>query len=87
MHLLGILDSSSQSNIFTDETWEGLILEFCNYTTVKFEETAHRTTLSSDTRCKCEGFSKPPLDLITFQKDSLIAVVVLLKGKIHIKIN
>lgn len=66
MHLLGILDSSSQSNVFTDETWEGLIWGFYNYPTVKFEGTVHRTTLDSDTRYKPEGFSKSPLGLIIF---------------------
>ena len=77
MYLLGILDSSSQSNIFPDETWGGLILVFSNYTTLKSEGTVHRTTLSSDSRYKCEGFSKLPSGLIIFPKDLQIAVVAL----------
>ena len=69
MYLLGILDSSSQSNIFPDETWGGLILVFSNYTTLKSEGTVHRY--------KCEGFSKLPSGLIIFPKDLQIAVVAL----------
>lgn len=88
MCLLGILDSSSQSNIFPDESWGGLILAFCNYTTLTFEGTVHRTALSSDSRYKYEGFSKPPSGFIIFQKDSQICCRHgLLKGETLIKNN
>ena len=77
MYLLGILDSSSQYNIFPDETWGGLILAFCNCTTLTFEGTVHMTTLSSDSRYMYEGFSKPPSGFIIFQQDSQRAAVTM----------
>lgn len=75
--LIGILDSSSQSNIFPDETWGRF--DFCVFqphTTLKSEGTVHRTTLSSD-ESSVRGSSKLPSGLIIFPKDSQIAVVAL----------